>query len=162
MNKKCEKYSKGFATPYSFRRHKIVNPSSADLVHTMPNVKAQVAHNPNVAHVAPDVAHVAHVSPHEAQVITSYVNNVMPVITPKTPQEKFLLSDALHGLRQIYSPHLKVSSKLENAFVFRNPFTMLLAGPTSCRKTTWMKHSLQQAKSMIPLPPEKILCFYKR
>ena len=51
-----------------------------------------------MAHVAPDVTHVAHVSPHEAReasVIAPYVNNVMPIITPETPQEKFLSSDAL-------------------------------------------------------------------
>ena len=81
-----------------------------------------------MAHIAPDVAHVAHVSPHEARdtsVITPYVNNVMPAITPETPQEKFLSSDAAQGLRQISPPRLKVSSKLENAFAFRHPFTML-------------------------------------
>ena len=86
----------------------------------------------------------------------------MPIITPETPQEKYLSSDALHGLRQISLPRLKVSSKQENAFMFRHPFTMLLAGPTSCGKTTWMKHLLQQAESMITHPPEKILWFYKR
>ena len=86
----------------------------------------------------------------------------MPIITPETSKEKFLSSDALHGLRQISLPPLKVSSKQENAFMFRHPFTMLLAGPTSCGKTTWMKHLLQQAESMITSPPEKILWFYKR
>ena len=122
---------------------RIVNPSSADLAHAMPNVTRVSNINPNVAHIAPDVTHV-------------------PIVTPDTPQEKFLSSEALHGLRQIYLPRLKVSSKQENAFVFRHPFTMLLAGPTSCGKTTWMKHLLQQAESMITPPPEKILWFYKR
>ena len=113
---------------------KIVNPSSADLAHAMPNVTHVANINPNMAHVAPDVTHVAHVSPHEARetsVIAPYVNNVMPIITLETPQEKFLSSDALYGLRQISLPRLKVSSKQENAFMFRHPFTMLLAGPTS-------------------------------
>ena len=41
----------------------------------------------------------------------------MPIITPETPQEKYLSSDALHGLRQISLPRLKVSSKQENAFM---------------------------------------------
>ena len=122
---------------------RIVNPSSADLAHAMPNVTCVSNINPNVAHIAPDVTHVA-------------------IVTPETPQETFLSSEALHGLRQIYLPRLKVSSKQENAFVFRHPFTMLLAGPTSCGKTTWMKHLLQQAESMITPPPEKILWFYKR
>ena len=47
----------------------IVNPSSADLAHAMPNVTHVANINPNVAHVAPealDVTYVAHVSPHEA------------------------------------------------------------------------------------------------
>ena len=46
--------------------------------------------------------------------------------------------------------------------MFRHPFMMVLAGPSSCGKTTWMKHLLQQAESMITPPPEKILWFYKR
>ena len=134
---------------------RIVNQSSADLAHAMPNVTHISNINPNVAHVAPHEAR-------ETSVIAPYVNNVMPIVTPETPQEKFLSSDALYGLRQISFPCLKVSSKQENAFVFRHPFTMLLAGPTSCGKTTWMKHLLQQAESMITPPPEKILWFYKR
>ena len=58
---------------------KIVNPSSADLAHAMPNVTHVANINPNVAHIAPDVTHVAHISPHEARetsVIAPYVNNV--------------------------------------------------------------------------------------
>ena len=133
----------------SWNEKKIINPSSADLAHAMPNVT-------HVANISPNMAHKAR----ETSVIGPYVNSVMPIVTPETPQEKFLSSDALHRLRQI--PHLKVSSKQENAFVFRHPFTMLLAEPTSCGKTTWMKHLLQEAESMITPPPEKILWFYKR
>ena len=102
---------------------KLVNPSSADLAHTTPNV-THVAHiNSIVAHIAPDVAQVAHVLPHEAQetsVLMPYVNNVMSVITPETPQEKFLSSDVLHELRQIPALRLKVLLKMENTFTFRH------------------------------------------
>ena len=86
----------------------------------------------------------------------------MPVITPAPPPEKFLSSAAAHGLRQVSPPHLKLLLILENAFAFRYLFTMLLAGPTSCGKATWMKHLLQQAETMITPPREKILWFYKR
>ena len=75
-----------------WNENKIVNPSSADLACAKPNVTRVTHINPNVAHIAPDVAHMAHVSPHEVRetsVITPYVNNVMPVITPETPQENF-------------------------------------------------------------------------
>ena len=37
-----------------------------------------------------------------------------------------------------------------------------MAGLTSCGKTTWMKHLLQQAETMITPPPKKILWIYKR
>ena len=117
----------------------------------MPNVTHVTNINPNVAHVAPDVTQVAHLSPHEAQetlVISPYVNNIMLIITPETPQEKFLSSDVLQRLRQISPQRLKVSSKQENVFVFRHPFTRLLQEPTSCGKTTWMKHLLQQAETI--------------
>ena len=142
-----------------------LNQSSVDVAHTTPNV-IHVAHiRPNVADGTPNVAHVTHVAPDIAQEtlgVTPNVNNVMPIVIAETAQEKCLSSDAAHSLRQILPPCLKVSSNLENAFVFRHPFTMLLAGPTSCGKTTWMKHLLQEAETMIKPPPEKILWFYKR
>ena len=186
MNKSCEKCSKSFATPYSFRRHMFtqhntgkmlgwnenktvkagcLNQSSVDVAHTTPNV-IHVAHiRPNVADGTPNVAHVTHVAPDIAQEtlgVTPNVNNVMPIVTAETAQEKCLSSDAAHSLRQISPPCLKVSSNLDNAFVLRHPFMMLLAGPTSCGKTTWMKHLLQQDETMIRPPDEKILWFYKR
>ena len=114
----------------------------------------------------PNVTHVTHVAPNVAQEtlggthVTPNINNVMQIVTANTTQEKCLSSDAAQSLRQISSPCLKVSSNLHNAFVFRHPFTIILAGPTSCGKTTWMKHLLQQAETMIR-PPEKILWFYK-
>ena len=45
--------------------------------------------------------------------------------------------------------------------MFRHPFTMLLAGPTSCGKTTWMKHLLQQAEIMIKPPLKRSYGFTK-
>ena len=68
----------------------------------------------------PNVAHVTHVAPDIAQEtlgVTPNVNNVMPIVTAETAQEKCLSSDAAHSLRQISPPCLKVSSNLDNAFV---------------------------------------------
>ena len=47
-------------------------------------------------------------------------------------------------------------------FVFKHPFTMLVAGPTSCGKTTWIRNMLEQASWIINPTPYKIIWFYKR
>ena len=55
-----------------------------------------------------------------------------------------------------------VKAEDNKIFHFRHPFTMLIAGPTSCGKTTWIKALLEQSQSMIVPPPRKIFWFYKR
>ena len=50
----------------------------------------------------------------------------------------------------------------DDNFKFRHPFTMIVAGPTSCGKTTWVKALLEQSKDMITPPPIEIFWFYKR
>ena len=55
-----------------------------------------------------------------------------------------------------------MEAPLSNTFIFKHPFTMIVAGPTSCGKTTWIKNLLQQVNSMISPPPLKITWFYKR
>ena len=47
-------------------------------------------------------------------------------------------------------------------FVFKHPFTMMVAGPTSCGKTTWIKTLLENANTMIVPPPQKIVWVFKR
>ena len=143
-----------------------------DASHATPNVTPSASHvTPNATHVTPDASHVtpdaSHVTPHASHV-TPDVSNATHVtpnatyITPDHTQEKRFSPDAVHILSQNFHPCLKVSSKLDDPFVFRHPFTMLLAGPTSCGKTTWMKHLLQQAETMIKPPPKKISWFCKR
>ena len=39
---------------------------------------------------------------------------------------------------------------------------MIVAGPTLCGKTTWIKILLENADAMITPPPEKIVWFYRR
>ena len=48
------------------------------------------------------------------------------------------------------------------SFAFRHPFRMLIAGPTCCGKTTWMKNLLHQDETMILPAPRKTVWFYKR
>ena len=159
-----------------------------DASHVTPNVAHVTPHashvTPNVTHVTPDASHVthnvtsdashvthvtpdaSHVTPHASHVTSdvsnaTHVTHVTPNATYITPDQAFFTRCSTY-LGQNFHPCLKVSSKLEDPFVFRHPFTMLLAGPTSCGKTTWMKHLLQQAETMIKPPPKKILWFYKR
>ena len=39
---------------------------------------------------------------------------------------------------------------------------MMVAGPTSCGKTTWIKKLLQNVNTAVVPPPEKIVWYYKR
>ena len=162
-----------------------VAPDASHVTHATPNVTHVTPHashvTPNVTHVTPDASNVTHVTPDASHVtpdashVTPHASHVTPdvsnathvtpnatYITPDHTQEKRFSPDAVHISSQNFHPCLKVSSKLEDPFMFRHPFTMLLAGPTSCGKTTWMKHLLQQAETMIKPPPKKILWFYKR
>ena len=47
-------------------------------------------------------------------------------------------------------------------FIFIHPFTMTISGPTSCGKTTLVKHILQRAQLLISPPPTRIIWLYKR
>ena len=117
-----------------------LTPDSIDVTHVLCDV------TPNASHVTP---HVTHVTP-DVTYVTPYVSNVRLVrpdvsnathvtpnatyVKPDPAQEKCLPSDAAHILRQNSHPCLKVSSKVKDPFVSRHPFTVLLAGPTSCGK----------------------------
>ena len=46
-------------------------------------------------------------------------------------------------------------------FQFKHPFTMIVAGPTSCGKTTWLTSLLQKSQTAIAPPPRKIFWFYR-
>ena len=47
-------------------------------------------------------------------------------------------------------------------FIFQHPFTMLVSGPTSCGKTTFVKNLLENNLACIYPPPERILWLYNR
>ena len=47
-------------------------------------------------------------------------------------------------------------------FVFRHPFTAILAGPTCSGKTTLLKNILQRKDHLIKPPPTSIIWYYKR
>ena len=42
----------------------------------------------------------------------------------------------------------------------RHPFTMIIAGPTGCSKTQWIKNLISKNKSIIDPPPERIIYCY--
>ena len=60
--------------------------------------------------------------------------------------------------QQQQKPPLQQQSKL----ILQHPFTMLIAGPTSCGKTMWIAQLLQLSNTMINPAPTRILYFYKR
>lgn len=47
-------------------------------------------------------------------------------------------------------------------FTFKYPFTMMVAGPIACGKTIWIKRLLENAKTMIQPPQQRIVWFHKR
>ena len=50
----------------------------------------------------------------------------------------------------------------DDRFVFKHPFTAVVAGPTMSGKSTWVKQLLVNAATMISPPPARILWLYKR
>ena len=50
----------------------------------------------------------------------------------------------------------------DNNFVFKHPFTAVVAGPTMSGKSTWVKQLLDNAMTMISPPPARIIWLYKR
>ena len=52
-----------------------------------------------------------------------------------------------------------LAPKMETKLSFRHPFTMLLAGPTSCGKSTWMKQALEN--NLIQPAPDRIIWLYE-
>ena len=128
-----------------------------NVTHVTPDVTPNVAQvTPDVTHVTRDVArvttdiaHVTHVRPDVAHV-TPDVAHVTPDVTHVTPDAAHVTPDVTHNMSYATAKEKCLSSntasfglqsKPKKFFVFRHPFTMLLAGPTSCDKTTWMKKS---------------------
>ena len=88
------------------------------------------------------------------------------VRSPSFPSEEqsdtaFKAMEKLKGDPEGNASELQNATKEAETFHFRHPFTMIVAGPTSCGKTTWLTAFLQQAQTAIVPPPRKIFWFYK-
>ena len=62
-------------------------------------------------------------------------------------------------------PHIDYQqqpSTEQQRFQFLHPFTMLVAGPTSCGKSTFVTKALQQSMERMSPPPQRIVWLYKR
>ena len=108
--------------------------------------------------------------------MTGCLNQSTPSVGPEIPELMHVATNVTHAspdatqdmikynvpVQESFTSSVSQNFGQENSFVFRHPFTMLLAGPTCSGKTTWMKNLLQQAETMIIPPPRKILWFYKR
>ena len=57
---------------------------------------------------------------------------------------------------------LKNDDETPKQFIFETPFTMVLAGPTSCGKTTFIKNMIVTANERFEDPPSRFLYFYNR
>ena len=145
-----------------------------DVTHVTPagaHVAPEVAHvttdvTPDVTHVKPNVTHVTsdvtHVAP-DVTDMTNDVTHVTPHITHSTnvtPMTTYSSANAKPALNK--TDLMDVKSNMETTFQFRHPLTMILAGPTSCGKTTWLKNLLHDAECMITPTPRQVFWFYKR
>jgi hypothetical protein len=67
---------------------------------------------------------------------------------------------------QVLPPQLsQMMTQMDNLtapFYLKHPFTMIVAGPTCCGKTTLVKTILEKARALIQPPPAKIVWCYKR
>ena len=63
--------------------------------------------------------------------------------------------------RHVMRKHLMVPNTEEN-FMLGHPFTMIIAGPTACGKSTLVKSILQQNSRAMTPPPQRIVWLYKR
>ena len=57
---------------------------------------------------------------------------------------------------------MKNDDEVPKQFIFETPFTMVLAGPTSCGKTTFIKNMILTAHERFADPPSRFLYFYNR
>ena len=164
-------------TKSAWSKRKTIN-KACGVRYVTPDVTPNVTHltpdvthvTPDVAHVTTDIAHVTHVRPDVAHV-TPDVTHVTPDVTHVTPDVSHVTPDVTHNVSYATvkekclssnTANFGLQSKPEKFFVFQHPFTMVLAGTTSCVKTTWMKNLLQQAEAVINPLPRKIIWFYKR
>ena len=86
------------------------------------------------------------------------------VSNSKTSKSQQGQKDKQKRKRQQQEEHIDNITKKskESVFTLKHPFTMTIAGPTSCGKTSWIKTLLQHAEKYIEPRPNKILWFYKR
>ena len=49
---------------------------------------------------------------------------------------------------------------MDNYVEFRHPFTCVIAGPTGCGKTTWVKKFLKERSTLMHPPPENVVWAY--
>jgi hypothetical protein len=66
------------------------------------------------------------------------------------------------ALPQAQAQALPQPQAQQETMVFQAPFTAILAGPTSCGKTYWMKRLFDNLNTLIRPAPETIIWFYKR
>ena len=76
-----------------------------------------------------------------------------------SPQMEYILSSLGYSGQ---SANVSRSGLDAERFIFKHPFTAILAGPTMCGKSTWVKQLLENAMTMISPPPVRIIWLYKR
>ena len=122
----CNISNKTFARPYHYRRHmleihnQLIEPSWRRISSPMGPIASMLPIAPPIA--PPIVSHIA--------TITSRAP--MAPIAPMVPIAPMPPIATIAPIVPIPTPH----------FVFKHPFTMMVAGPTSCGKTTWIMQTL--------------------
>ena len=75
-----------------------------------------------------------------------------------SPRMKYFLDDGFPG----QSDNVPKPGLDADRFIFKHPFTAVLAGLTMSGKSTWLKQLLENAMTMISSPPARIIWLHKR
>ena len=78
------------------------------------------------------------------------------------PPSPFDLPPPPLQINQAYPPSLSDSTDKGPIFTMKHPFTAVVTGPTSSGKSYFVAKLLQQARSRIEPPPQRVLWFFKR
>ena len=76
-----------------------------------------------------------------------------------SPQMKYIIDSCGYSGESANVPRSGLDAE---RFTFKHPLTAILAGPTMCGKSTWVKQLLENVMTMISPTPVRIIWLYKK